>query len=171
MKKHSLGEPDAHIMMRTIKIVLLVLLSLALTATILLVIFYPPAAYLAGLPIPILFLAFIIASFLDRRATVKMLRQANQTTISAEEFEMNVQYAGIYTSLALALLMAISAIVMAATMVEDWSMVGASAAFILLLSIFYVVPYIPFFIADAEQDERDKLGLKAQVSQQLKVKG
>ena len=164
MKNRTLGEPDAHVMMRSIKTMLLVLLCLALAATILLVIFHPPSAYLAGLPIPALFLLYIGACFLERRATAKMLRHKRETSISAEEVEMDVQYAGIYTSLALAVLLAISAIVMAATMVENWSMVGASAAFILLLSIFYVVPYIPFFIADAEQDERDKLRGEAQVS-------
>jgi hypothetical protein len=170
VKKRKLGEPHAHAMMRNAKFILLALLVAALAALILLVFLYRPAAYLAGMPIPILFLAFTIVSYLESRATAQMLRGRNQSTILAEEVEMDVQYAGIYTSIVLILLMAVSALVMAATMVEKWSMVGASAALILLLSMFYVLPYIPFFIADAEQDERDKLQRETEGPEQLHAK-
>ncbi len=157
-------------MMRKAKAILLVLLSSALLATILLVVFYRPAAYLAGLPIPALFFGFLFVSYLDKRATARNLRLGQQTAISSAEIDMDIHYAGIYTSLVLTVLMAISAIVMAATMVDNWSIVGASAAFILLLSIFYVVPYIPFFIADAEQDEREKLVTESEEKTQIPVK-
>jgi len=171
VNKSKLGEPRAHAMMRNAKFILLTLLVTALIATILLIFLYRPAAYLVGLQIPTLFLAFIVVSYLESRATVKMLRSKNQKSISSEEVEMDVQYAGIYTSIVLVLLMAISALVMAATMVENWSMVGASAALILMLSIFYVLPYVPFFIADAEQDERDKVQPEAENPEQLHNKG
>lgn len=112
--------------------------------------------------IPFLFLAFIIVSYYESRVTAKMLRSRNQTIISSEEIEVDVQYAGIYTPIVLVSLLAISSLVMAATMVENWAMVGVSAALILMLSIFYVLPYVPFFIADAEQDERDKVQPEAE---------
>jgi hypothetical protein len=170
MKKRISGNSDTHLMMRKAKAILLVLLSSALLATILLVVFYRPAAYLAGLPIPALFFGFLFVSYLDKRATARNLRLGQQTAISSAEIDMDIHYAGIYTSLVLTVLMAISAIVMAATMVDNWSIVGASAAFILLLSIFYVVPYIPFFIADAEEDEREKLVTESEEKTQIPVK-
>ncbi len=39
---------------------------------------------------------------------------------------MKVQYAGIYTMMAMLLLFSVPHIIMAATMVEDWSLVGWS---------------------------------------------
>jgi cytochrome c biogenesis protein CcdA len=167
VNKSKLGEPRAHAMMRNAKFILLALLVAALIATILLIFLYRSAAYLVGLQIPFLFLAFIILSYYESRVAAKMLRSRNQTTISSEEIEVDVQFAGIYTPIVLVSLLAISALVMAATMVENWAMVGASAALILMLSIFYVLPYVPFFIADAEQDERDKVQPEAEKPEQL----
>jgi hypothetical protein len=157
MAERNLGEPDAHRMMRYLRSVLLGLLCVSLIATALLLIFYRPAAYLAGLPLPVLALAFIAVLVLERRATAERLRAKHAAAISQKEVEMDVQYAGVYTALNLALLFAASTFVMAATMMEDLSMVGASAALLLLLAIFYALPYLPFLIADSGQEERDKL--------------
>jgi hypothetical protein len=57
-----------------------------------------------------------------------LLRDPNQTLISGDEVEMNAEYAGIYTAMGLVLLFAISAFIVVATMVEDWSTVGLSAS-------------------------------------------
>jgi hypothetical protein len=54
-----------------------------------------------------------------------------------------------------------SSFVVATTMVNEWSMVGLATAVLFLLSIVIVLPYIPLFVEDARQGERDKLELEA----------
>jgi len=168
MKKRDLGEPDAHRMMRQARLVLVVLLCVGLLATIVLLIFYRPAAHLAGLPLPVLSAALIAVIILERRSTAKMLREKNQAVVSTAEVEMDVQYAGIYTALNLGLLFAASTFVMAATMVEDLSMIGASAALLLLLAIFYSLPYLPLLIAESRQEELDKLQSQVHASEKVR---
>jgi hypothetical protein len=157
----SLGEPEAHVMMRQAKTIFRLLLILALIATTLLFIFFRPAAYLAALPVPILFLGFVFVSYLEKRSRATSLRSTNQSTISQEEVEMDVQYAGIYTAMGLTLFFVLATFIVAATMVEDWSMVGMVAAGLFLLSVLIVFPYIPLFIMDASEDERDRLQQEA----------
>lgn len=157
----SLGEPDAHVMMRHAKTTFRLLLILALIATTLLFIFYRPAAYLAALPVPILFLGFVFVSYLEKQSRAKRLRSTFQSTISQEEVEMDVQYSGIYTAMGLTLLFALATFIVAATLVEDWSMIGIVAAGLFLLSVLIIFPYIPLFILDASEDERDKLQQEA----------
>jgi len=157
----NLGEPDAHVMMRHARTMLRLLLIVALVATIVLFIFYRQAAYLAALPVPPLFLAFVVVSYLEKQSRAERIRVNNQTKISSEEVEMDVQYAGIYTALGLATLFAIATFIVAATMVEDWSMVGISAAALFLLAVLIILPYIPLFIEEAAQDEHDKLEREA----------
>lgn len=159
--RESLGEPEAHVMMRQAKTIFRLLLILALIATTLLFLFFRPAAYLAALPVPVLFLGFVFVSYLEIRSRAKSIRTTNQSTISQEEVEMDVQYAGIYTAMGLALFFALATFIVAATMVEDWSLVGMVAAGLFLLSVLIVFPYIPLFILDASEDERDKLQQEA----------
>lgn len=167
MENGNLGEPHAHRMMRHARMVLLVLFCLALLATIILLIFYRSAAHLAGLPLPVLAAALIAVIILERRSTAQRLRKKNQTMPSAAEAEMDIQYAGIYTLLNIALLLAGSTFVMAATMVEDLSMIGASAALLLLLAIFYSLPYLPLIVAESRQEELDKLQAQVHAAEQM----
>jgi hypothetical protein len=157
----TLGEPDAHVMMRHAKTIFRLLLILALIATTLLFSFFRPAAYLAALPVPVLFVGFVLVSYLEKQARAKALRSRDQSTISQEEVEMDIQYAGIYTALGLTLLFALATFIVAATIVEDWSMIGLVAAVLFLLSVLIVFPYIPLFIIGASEDERDKLQREA----------
>jgi len=152
----ALGEPHSHSMMRHAKTILWWLMVAALVVTIVLLIFYRPAAYLAAIPLPLMFLAFLYVSYLESQATAKMLRGKNQTVVMQKEIDKDAQYAGIYTVLALVLLFGISALIMAGTMVEDLSMVGLSAAVIFLISIIYILPFIPLLFAEAGREEREK---------------
>ncbi len=63
-----LGEPDAHVMMRNMKWLLRTLLIFALIATVVLFLSFRSAAYLAALPVPVLFLAFVFVSYLERQS-------------------------------------------------------------------------------------------------------
>ncbi|WP_417380819.1 hypothetical protein [Gimesia sp.] len=165
-KKSELGEPDSHVMMRHAKTIIRFLLIVALIATSVLLLFFRPAAYLAAIPVPVLLLGYILVSYLERQSKAKVLRSKNLSTISQEEVEMDVEYAGIYTALALTLLLALGTFIVAATMVEDWSMTGLVAAVFLLLSVFILFPYIPLFIADAAHDEREKLQHEAELREE-----
>jgi hypothetical protein len=168
MEKLKLGEPEAHVMMRHAKTTLRFLLIVALIATVGLYLFFRPAAYLAALPVPVLFLGFVFVSYLERQSRAKVLRSTNRSTISQEEVEMDVQYAGIYTAMGLTLMFALATFVVAATMVEDWSMIGIVAAVLFLLSVLIILPYIPLFIVDAANDERDKLQREAALREEPK---
>jgi hypothetical protein len=156
-QEKSLGEPDAHWMTRKARVVLRLMLLIAVVATILLMIFYRPAAYLAALPVPALLLAYSYVSHLERQSRADVLRNPRQKSISQDEVELDVQYAGIFTALALFILIALSTFMIAATMIEDWSMVGLAAAVLFLLAILIMLPYLPLFIIDSSTDERDKL--------------
>jgi hypothetical protein len=153
----SLGEPDAHVMMRRARMMIRFLLIIALFATILLILFYSPAAYLAAFPIPVLFLAFIYVSYLEKQSRADILRVTGQQSLSQDEVEMDVQSAGLFTALVLVVLVALSALIIASTLVVDWAMVGLVAAVIFLLSVVIMLPYIPLFIINSSQDEREKL--------------
>ncbi|QDV20545.1 hypothetical protein Pan153_52210 [Gimesia panareensis] len=168
MEKPNLGEPDSHVMMRHAKTILRFLLIVALIATGVLLLFFRPAAYLAALPVPVLFFAFAYVSYLERQSKAKVLRSTNQSAISQKEVEMDVQYTGIYTAMALMLFLALGTFIVAATMVEDWSMVGMVAAIFFLLSVFILFPYIPLFIDEAEHEERDKLQSETELREEPK---
>jgi|LakMenEpi03Aug12_release.lakeMendotaPanAssembly.Ray.scaffolds.fasta_scaffold37170_7 hypothetical protein len=156
-RKKNLGEPDAHAMMRRGKVILRLLLILAVAATILLIVFHRSVAYLAAMPVPALLLVYAVVSYLERRSRADILRVPNQAAISQDEIEMDVQYAGIFIALEFAILFVLSAFVMAATMVDDWSMVGPATAVLLLLMMLITLPYLPLFIIDSSSDEREKL--------------
>ncbi|WP_417388551.1 hypothetical protein [Gimesia sp.] len=157
MYKTNLGEPDAHVMMRHAKTVLRFLLIVALIATCGLLLFLPSAAYLAAIAVPVLFIGFVFVSYLERQSQAKVLRSGNQSNITQKEVETDVRYAGILTAIALTLFLALGAFIMAATLVEDWSMVGMVATVFFLISIFLLFPFIPLFIKEAKHEERKKL--------------
>ncbi|WP_417389323.1 hypothetical protein [Gimesia sp.] len=168
MDKPNLGEPDAHVMMRHAKTILRFLLIFALIATSVLLLFLPQAAYLAASAVLVLFIGYVIVSYLERQSQAKVLRSRNQSTISQKEVEMDVQYAGIYTAIALTLFLALGVLIMAATLVEDWSMVGMVAAVFFLMSVFLLFPFIPLFIREAKYEERDKLQHEAELHEEPK---
>ncbi|HAH43753.1 hypothetical protein [Gimesia sp.] len=168
MDKPNLGEPDAHVMMRHAKTILRFLLILALITTSVLLLFLPQAAYLAASAVLVLFIGFVIVSYLERQSQAKVLRSRNQSNISQKEVEMDVQYAGIYTAIALTLFLALGVLILAATLVEDWSMVGMVAAVFFLMSVFLLFPFIPLFIREAKYEERDKLQHEAELHEEPK---
>jgi len=150
------------------KTILRYLLIFALIATSLLLLFLPQAAYLAASAVLVLFIGFVIVSYLERQSQTKVLRSRNQSNISQKEVEMDVQYAGIYTAIALTLFLALGALIMAATLVEDWSMVGMVAAVFFLMSVFLLFPFIPLFIKEAKYEERNKLQHEAELHEEPK---
>ncbi|XZE19760.1 hypothetical protein SH449x_005088 [Pirellulaceae bacterium SH449] len=157
----KLGEPNGHVMMRHARMFFGLCLVVSLIATIVLFIFNRQAAYIAALPVPPLFLALIVVSYLEKKSRVKKIRVRHQATISPEEVEMNVQYAGIYTAIGLIMLFATATFIVAATMFDDWAKVGLAATVLFMLVVLIILPYIPLFIENAAQDERDKLGREA----------
>jgi len=163
MNTIKLGEPDSHAMMRHAKAILCLLLTFALVAMTLLFVFLRPASYLAALPVPALLLGLVSVCYLERQSREKMLRSMNQTTISKEEIEMDVQYAGISTAMALTLLFALATFIAAAFTVEDLAMLGMVAAVLFVMSVMFLLPYIAFFISEAAHDERDKLQRDAEL--------
>ncbi len=163
ISKLGLGEPHPHAMMRQAKMFLLYLLILALIATVLLLLFFRPAAYLAALAVTALLVCLVIVGFLERQSTIQMLRSTDQSSITKEEEDMGVQYAAILTAITLIMFSALAATLVATSLVEDWAMVGVVAAALFLLSILLMFPYLTLFLVGAEREERDKVDRDAKL--------
>lgn len=152
----GLGEPDAHKMMRRAKHVTFGLLVTAVLATIFLLIFVQPAAYLAAIPIPVLLVVFFIVSYFERNSRAEVLRKPGQAGISKKEINMDEKAAGLYTALGIGLLIATGTFIIAAALFE-WAMVGVAAAALFLIFIYTVnIPFLYLAISESADDEREK---------------
>jgi len=98
----TLGEPDAHCMMRRTPVVVRALLFTAVLTALILLLFYRSAAHLAAIPVPVLWFVLVIVGHFERHARASVLRSRGQTAISQTEVETDVDGAGIVTSLAVA---------------------------------------------------------------------
>jgi O-antigen/teichoic acid export membrane protein len=156
----DLGEPHAHVMMRHTRTLLRLLLAIAIVASIVLMVYFRPAAYLAAIPIPILLILYAMVSFFERQSRVTNLRDVGATSISKEELEEDVQGAGIYTTILIGVLFVLGAFVAAAS-IFDWTIIGIAGAVLLLLSLFYALPFLPIFVVEAANDERNEITRQA----------
>lgn len=154
--KNTLGEPDAHVATRHMHTVVKWLLIAALVATLGLLIFYRPAAYLAAIPVPILYCLLVVLGLMERRSRASELRRPGQTTIGKEEIEVDVETIGVVTILKVLGVLAVGSFIVAAT-VFDLQMVGMVAATGFLLAILIELPFLPLFFTESERDERAKL--------------
>jgi hypothetical protein len=143
-------------MMRHAQTVIRWLLITALVSTILLFLFVRPAAYLAAIPIPLLFAALVMVKYFERQARASALRRPGAREITQEEIETDVQDAGIYTALGIALLLALGTFIIAASLF-DWAEVGIAATAGLLLAVLINIPYLSLIVQEAERDEREKV--------------
>lgn len=165
MTDRSLGEPHAHLMMRRVRVVSRWLLVLALLATVTLFIMVPSAAYLAAIPIPILFVVYVFAGLWERQSRSAVLRKQGQDAITKEEVELDVRDKGIYTALGIFFVLALGTFIIAASLFE-WPLVGGVAAAGLLLAILINLPYLTLFVQEAERDERDKITPSSSIDHQ-----
>ncbi|TWU39908.1 hypothetical protein Q31b_32240 [Novipirellula aureliae] len=154
---HCLCDTDAHRMSHHWQIGLRVILMGLIVATILLFLFLRPAAYLAALPIPVVYVALALVNFCEQRSRRSELRRTGQTEIADEEIELDAETAGIAMALKIFTALAIGTFILAAAFF-DWAIVGIAAAATFLLAILINLPFIFVGISEAEQDEREKLG-------------
>ncbi len=152
----QLGEPHAHVKMRRVRVVSRWLLIIALLATVALFVVMPAAAYLAAIPIPVLFVVYVLAGQWERQARLAALRKPGQNAITQEEVELDVRDAGLYTALGILFVLALGTFIIAAALFQ-WPLVGGVAAAGLLLAILINLPYLTLFVQEAERDERDKV--------------
>jgi membrane protein implicated in regulation of membrane protease activity len=132
------------------------LLIIALLATVVLFLLMPAAAYLAAIPIPVLFVVYLLAGQWERQSRSTALRQAGEDAITQEEVELDVRDTGIYTALGILFVLALGTFIIAAALFE-WPLVGGVAAAGLLLAILINLPYLTLFVQEAEHDERDRV--------------
>lgn len=149
------GESDATLMMKRARIMLQALVLLSLISSVTFYFLIRPATYLAITAVGVFSVTLAFVSFLECRS--KGLREYNQLSISEEEVEMDVQYASIYTALAIILLFLASSVMVAATVVQAWSTVGATAVVLFLMSSLILIPYVSLFLRGAAEDQRNKL--------------
>lgn len=84
---------------------------------------------------------------------------------------MDVPYASIHMDLALILLFLASSVMVAATVVQAWSTVGAAAVVLFLMSSLIMIPYLSLLLRGAAEDQRNRLAKEALIqrtSQQLR---
>lgn len=154
--KITLGEPDAHIGTRHVRTVVKGLLIFALLATIVLLLFYRPAAYLAAIPIPVLYFLLVVLNLVERRTRASQLQRPGENAISQEEVEVDVEIIGILTVMKVLGVLAIGTFIIAAAFF-DLAVVGVIAAGGFMLAILIELPYLPLFFTESERDERAEL--------------
>lgn len=154
--KDSLGEPDAHVISRQLRVVTRGLLIVAIVATIVLFLFYRPATYLAAIPIPLLVIVLAVVNDLERRSRASALRSEGQDRITEEELEADVEAGGIATAMKVGGALALGTFIVAAAF-SDLATLGIAAAALLLLAILIELPYLALFVTESERDELKKV--------------
>lgn len=149
-------EPDGHVVARHFRTGVRFLLALSLIAAILCPFLLKEAAYLAAMPIPVLYGVLALANYLEFRARASNLRTPGDSKIGPEEVQVDIQTVGIVTLLKVFGVLAVGAFIIASSYF-DWKLVGAATAALFLLIILIQLPYLPLYYSESERDERDKL--------------
>lgn len=149
-------ESDAHVVSRHFRTGVRVMLALSLIATILCIFFLREAAYLAAIPIPVLYAVLAFTNYLEVRSRASRLRSPNQKRITPEELEMDIETVGIVTLMKVIGVLAIGTFIIAASLF-DWAVVGAAAAALLCIAILIQTPFLPLYFSEFERDELAKL--------------
>ncbi len=151
-----LHEPDAHVASRHFRTGVRALLALSLIATIACLFFLRDAAYLAAIPIPVLYAVLAFTNYLEVRSRAANLRSPNQKKITSEELEMDIETVGIVTLMKVIGVLALGTFIIAASLF-DWAVVGVAAAALLCIAILIQTPFLPLYFSEFERDELAKL--------------
>jgi hypothetical protein len=92
-------EPDAHLVARHFRTGVRLLLTLALIGTVVCLFCFQEAAYLAAIPIPVLYAVLATTNYLERRSRITEFRSPKKSGISREEMEIDIETVGIVTLL------------------------------------------------------------------------
>ena len=138
------------------KMIAKTLLIVALVATLVTLLFIRSAAYLAAISVPVFFTIYVVVSLLEKQSRTEEVRKPGQTTISDDEVNLDVRDAGIYTGLGIALLLALGAFIIAASLFE-WPLVGAIATTGFLLAVLINIPYLSLLVQEAKRDEHERI--------------
>ncbi|MCA8960767.1 MAG: hypothetical protein KDC38_09650 [Planctomycetes bacterium] len=150
------SEPDAHAMTRHVLATVYVLLALFLVATVIGLIFFPSVAYAAAIPIPILTVVLLVANSYEEPTRLSTLRGKDPSTITDEETRADEETTGLTTGLKIAGVLAVAALVLAASLFE-WRVVGLMAVGIFLYMVFVGLPLWLAAVFVSEEDEHEKL--------------
>ncbi|XZE55049.1 hypothetical protein SH139x_001036 [Planctomycetaceae bacterium SH139] len=149
-------EPDAHVVSRRFRTGVRIMLALSLIVTIVCIFFFREAAYLAAIPIPVLYAVLAFSNYLEVRSRASSLRSPNQKRITIEELEMDIETVGIVTLMKVIGVLAIGTFIIAASFF-NWPMVGVVAATLLCIAILIQTPFLPLYFSESERDELAKL--------------
>ncbi|TWT79609.1 hypothetical protein CA13_10130 [Planctomycetes bacterium CA13] len=150
------GESDAHRMSRHWQTAIRVILIALVVAAIVLFVFYRAAAYLAAIPIPILFVTLALLDYYEQRSRTHHRHKLGEADLSKQEIEEEVETAGIVMVLKVFMALALGTFIVAAAFF-DWATVGIAATATLFLAILINLPYLLLGFAESERDEREKL--------------
>lgn len=151
-----LDEPEAHVVSRRLRLALRSLLLAALVATILLLLFYRPAAYLAAVPIPFLYGLLVVVNYYERQSRAEILRSQGANEVGPDEVTADVDAVGLATVLGVLALLALGTFIIAAAY-YDLAMVGIVAAALFFLAVLIELPYLFLIASEAGREEREKL--------------
>lgn len=150
------SEPDAHVVAQHFRTGVRWLLGLSLLATIACMFFFRDAAYVAAIPIPILYGVLAYANYLEFRSRRSNLRTEGSTKLSREELEVDVETIGIITLMKVLGVLAIGTFIIAAALFQ-WQAVGAGAIGLFFLMLLIQSPFLPLYFSESERDELEKL--------------
>lgn len=150
------SEPDAHVVARHFRTGVRLLLVLSLIATFACFFLFQQAAYLAAIPIPVLYAVLAVSNYLEIRSRASNLRSLEESGVRRERMEIDMETVGIVTLLRVLGVLAIGTFIIAASLF-DWKVVGAAAAALFFLMLLIQMPFLPLYFSEAERDERDKL--------------
>src|SRR6056297_33358 len=155
-ESQSSQESHAHLAARHFRTGARLLLILALLATLLALFFRPEAAYLAAIPIPVLYAVLAITKYLVVRSEASHAAARQVTAAEQEDVERDVETVGLVTLLNVLGMLAIGTFIIAASFFE-LRLVGIVATGLFLLALLINLPYLPLFLSESEREERAKL--------------
>ncbi|QDS94840.1 hypothetical protein FF011L_36220 [Roseimaritima multifibrata] len=148
-------EPDAHVSAKHFRTGVRLLLALSLIATVVCLFFFREAAYLAAIPIPVLYGVLAFTNYLEIRSRADNFRSTSESDASEEEIEIGAETVGIVTLLKVLGVLAVASFIVAAAM-TDWQTAGAVACGLFFLAVLIELPYLPLFFSETEREEREK---------------
>ena len=152
----ALGEPHAHEIARRMLFGVRVILALAVLIAGLLLVFNRNIAYLAILPIPVLYVVLMSLGYTERRSRTSVLRSADQSRISDEEVEVDVATNRSALILEISGILVMGVFLVAASLYE-LHMVLLTGFVFLVYCCFLGLPYWHLFLSQADADERHKV--------------
>ena len=151
-----LGEPHAHAIARRMQFGIRIFLALAVFVAGILLVFNRNVAYVAILPIPLLYVALMFMGSAERQTRASELRSVGQSEISEEEIEIDVATNRNALILEISGMLAMGVFLVVASLYELHMVMLMGFVFV-VYGGFLGLPYWHLFLSQADAEEREKV--------------